>query len=89
MTDLNGNGLRPSGPKGVLLSSRQLTVRLDHIHHAMLKDLARVNNCSEHEAAEQLLTMAVQMAHLDLQRQKFVFLLCHWMTWSTATILKG
>lgn len=81
MTELNPNG---GLAKGVLLSSRQLTITLDPTHHAMLTDLTKVSNKSVHATAEELLGQAIIIAHVDLRRQKFVWQLCWWIAWGNA-----
>lgn len=72
MTKLNG---------GVPLNSRQLTLLLSPATLTLLGDLARYMSKSPHDAAADLLTQAVQMAHDDLKRMKFVYLLANWIAW--------
>lgn len=88
MTELNGS--RPSlpidNPRGVILSSRQLTLTISPPSYAMLKDLARVNNVSEHDAATSLLEQVIQMTHDNLKRAKIIYSLTQWITWGDAKL---
>lgn len=95
MTELNGGpipidrkfqtakGGLVSGASGVLLASRQLTITLDPRHHTLLTDLVKVSNMSVHDTASDLLRQAIGMAHMDLVRQKLVWLLCWWIVWGS------
>lgn len=78
MTQLNGP---PLPTKGVLLSSRRLTIDLPPTHYTLLNDLIKVSNMSIHETASDLLQQAIVIAHTDLKRQKFVWLISNWVTW--------
>lgn len=77
--------LRPNGdmPKGVLLSSRRLTIDLSPAHHALLNDLTKVSGRSVHETASDLLQQAIQMAHNDLKLQKLWWLVSNWLVWGS------
>lgn len=81
LVDSNGSPIRG----GKLLSSRQLTVVVDPVTHAMLNDLSGYNNVSVHDAAAAYLAQAIHAAHTQLRFAKFLFVVSHgpcWRDWS-------
>lgn len=84
LVDSNGSPIRG----GKLLSSRQLTVVVDPVTHAMLNDLSAYNNVSVHDAATAYLSQAVHAAHTQLRFAKFLFVVSHHICWPSWSVVE-